>query len=369
MDKRGVKGILFSSAELTARFGHSVHPLNIHSCLMSFSEVDTCSYTRIVPFYPLNLTLYLYSAFLKINTKLDYVWIRGFASILLKKSKKKKITSICELYAPIIEQAKLYNSNNFVSKIFRLFLEKDEFLSLLYADILRVHNAKLKKFFIDKYEQRIPNISEKMRIIPIPIDTYKYKTKENFDFEKPSIVYVGGSAKWQGLEYLIKSLSMLNSTNATLTLYTNIIPEDIKNGIQKEKEKDKIHQNFLPHEDLIKVLPTYDIFAIPRPSNIVTETTTPIKLMEAMACGMPIVATDVGGINEFVKHKEHGYLVEPGNSEALAEGVMEVIENPKLARKMGENARKFAEEKFDYKVVSKQIKDVIENKRSKSNWI
>jgi len=61
-----MKGTLFSSAELTARFGHSAHPLNVYQCLKLFSDVDTCS-------------LYLHSAI--ISAKLFFLSLSCLSKI------------------------------------------------------------------------------------------------------------------------------------------------------------------------------------------------------------------------------------------------------------------------------------------------
>jgi len=130
--------------------------------------------------------------------------------------------------------------------------------------------------------------------------------------------------------------------------------------IQGKRIEDKIERRFICHDALVDMLPGHDILVIPRPSNQVTNITTPIKMIEAMACGLPVVATDVGGINEYVTHKQHAYLVRPNDSRALAEGITEVISDPELAKQMGRQARRLAEERFDEKIVSIDIRNVIE---------
>lgn len=61
----------------------------------------------------------------------------------------------------------------------------------------------------------------------------------------------------------------------------------------------------------------------------------PLSIIEAMAKGLPIVATDVGGISELVSHGVNGFLVPPGDSEALAETIEFMFQNPSVRARMG----------------------------------
>lgn len=65
----------------------------------------------------------------------------------------------------------------------------------------------------------------------------------------------------------------------------------------------------------------------------------PLSILEAMAMGKPVVATNVGGIPEIVRPGATGYLHQHGNSKELAEAVLTLIDNPEEARRMGETAR------------------------------
>ena len=73
------------------------------------------------------------------------------------------------------------------------------------------------------------------------------------------------------------------------------------------------------------------------------------SLLEAMALGKPVVATDVGGNREVVQHGETGLLVPAKNSQALAEAIITLIRNPKLAQAMGQRGKERAFTQFDMK--------------------
>jgi glycosyltransferase involved in cell wall biosynthesis len=70
------------------------------------------------------------------------------------------------------------------------------------------------------------------------------------------------------------------------------------------------------------------------------------SIMDAMAAGLPVVATQVGGVPEIVLHGETGYLVSPRSPRALAEAVFAVYKDPDLARRFGERGHQVVHERF-----------------------
>jgi glycosyltransferase involved in cell wall biosynthesis len=85
-----------------------------------------------------------------------------------------------------------------------------------------------------------------------------------------------------------------------------------------------------------------------------------------MACAAPVVATDVSGIPEAVEHMKTGLIVKPQNIQQLATSINMILEDERLAKNLGTQAREKIEKEFSYDVVipqiAKAIKDVAENK-------
>jgi glycosyltransferase involved in cell wall biosynthesis len=72
-------------------------------------------------------------------------------------------------------------------------------------------------------------------------------------------------------------------------------------------------------------------------------------VIEAMALGIPVVATDVGGTREIVEHGRTGLLVPAGDAAALAEAVLQLLNDPESARRMAQAGRARVEQEFDRK--------------------
>jgi glycosyltransferase involved in cell wall biosynthesis len=84
----------------------------------------------------------------------------------------------------------------------------------------------------------------------------------------------------------------------------------------------------------------------------------PKVLLEAASCGRAIVATDVPGCREIVRHNENGLLVPPRDSKTLAEAIKALIRNPELRAKMGRCGRKIAEAEFSEEIVVRQTMEI-----------
>jgi N-acetyllactosaminide 3-alpha-galactosyltransferase len=83
-----------------------------------------------------------------------------------------------------------------------------------------------------------------------------------------------------------------------------------------------------------------------------------VVLLEAMACKTPVIASRIPGVLDVVG--AGGLLVTPRNPQSIATAILNVLENPRNARLMGECGRKLVEQKYDWRVVSKQILGVYE---------
>lgn len=81
---------------------------------------------------------------------------------------------------------------------------------------------------------------------------------------------------------------------------------------------------------------------------------------EAMAAGLPVIATRINAIPEIVEHEASGILIEPGDRAALAGALRQLIESAGLRRKMGERGRKIVEQKFDARANFGKLERVFE---------
>lgn len=94
-------------------------------------------------------------------------------------------------------------------------------------------------------------------------------------------------------------------------------------------------------EDLDSVFSQWDVFASPT-----LEEGLPLSLADAMAAGLPVVASNVGGVPELIEHGRTGLLVPPDDADALADAIAQFLNNSELRRRSGEAAREEIAERF-----------------------
>lgn len=114
------------------------------------------------------------------------------------------------------------------------------------------------------------------------------------------------------------------------------LSDELKNMASRLGMKEKV--KFLGwRPDVAEVMSAFDLFVLPSLNEGMGRV-----LVEAMALGKPIVASDVGGVPDLVVHGKNGCLVPPGDAQRLSAAISDLIEHPERRRKMGENGKKRA---------------------------
>jgi glycosyltransferase involved in cell wall biosynthesis len=92
----------------------------------------------------------------------------------------------------------------------------------------------------------------------------------------------------------------------------------------------------------------------------------PLAVLEAMACGLPVIATRVAGTPEIVIDHETGILVDSGDASNLAEALIELLGNTELAMRFGVNARKLVEKSHSWQKTARMTlnvyKEILKNR-------
>jgi glycosyltransferase involved in cell wall biosynthesis len=117
-----------------------------------------------------------------------------------------------------------------------------------------------------------------------------------------------------------------------------------------EKLADTLHvseattiNGWLEPEDAQRIIRTSDIFVMPSFSE-----SFGVAAAEASSYGLPVIASDVGGVPEIVRDGETGILIQPGDEAGLAEAIRRLAKDEKLRRSMGEAGRRLVAEKYDF---------------------
>jgi len=172
------------------------------------------------------------------------------------------------------------------------------------------------------------------------------------------LISVGRLTEQKGYFYMIETVRILNKKYSDLIWIVLGDGED-KMKLEKQIKIENLQKNILflgIKENVVEYLFDSDIFIMPS-----LWEGLPLSLLEAMACGLPVIATNVGGIPEIVKDKISGFLVEPKNPTILAEKI-EYLLNLDIdsRKKMGIEGRKIVEEKFSLRKMVEKYENLYE---------
>lgn len=181
----------------------------------------------------------------------------------------------------------------------------------------------------------------------------------------PMVLYCGNWAVWKGVDILIDAMPELIKEYPDIKL---VIAwgeaydwyDERKVMISKKIKELGLDKNAIELgivKDIEKLMAASDVFVAPfRNTDGVAD--QPVSILEAMACGKLVIATNVGGIPEIVKHKVNGLLIEPNNVHVLKNTLLYILEHENEARKMGENAAKYVAKNYSVDVVVEKMEMV-----------
>jgi glycosyltransferase involved in cell wall biosynthesis len=195
----------------------------------------------------------------------------------------------------------------------------------------------------------------KVKYIPNGVDIKKIENIERKNVENKVILYVGRLEKYKGVQFLLKSFYKIKEDIPTSQLLiVGVGP--YKNNLVRIANRLKIigDVKFLenvPEKELMKLYCASSLFVMPSRYEAFC-----IALIEAMACGLPVIATKVGGMKELIKPNETGFLIDyPPNENLLAELIISLLEDPDTSRRIGEKAREYVLNKFSWSVVVQHL--------------
>lgn len=173
-------------------------------------------------------------------------------------------------------------------------------------------------------------------------------------------VYSGKLNRGKGLEHLISAWETVarNTDGAHLVLVGSGGNQSLSCEAQTRRAVEELglqsSVTFTGYtENVHEYLQASDIFVFPTEYEAFG-----LSLVEAMSCGLPSIATRVGGIPGIVSHLENGALVDPGDPESLAWSIIALLEQPDLRRRIGVEARDTVRQRFSIRAVAEQHKDL-----------
>jgi PEP-CTERM/exosortase A-associated glycosyltransferase len=274
-----------------------------------------------------------------------------------------------ELKLPVIYELRYYDEDAAASR------GKTGYNSLRYRLTRKLEQSALEK------ATRVTTISKALRAdlisrgvdagkifeIPNGVDTNYFQPQEpdaeliaRHDFAGKTVIgFIGSFYFYEGLESLIDSMILLLAKRSDVKLM--LVGEGEAEPMLRQRVPGQLWDHFVfagkaPHADVRRHYSAMDILVYPRVRSRLTELTTPLKPLEAMAMEKVVVGSDVGGLRELFSDGETGFLVEPENPHALAKRLLSLIESPTVRGAMGKRAREFVARERDWeKIVSRYL--------------
>jgi glycosyltransferase involved in cell wall biosynthesis len=282
----------------------------------------------------------------------DYPFICHMA---LSQAKKYGIKTI-------LSSERTYYPDSFKKNIL-MFLDKTSNKKLREsADVITTHCSSAKLFLKNEL-----SVERDIKVIHVGVDVNLFKpmlpVKKHLTEDKTciKILTVARLHKYKGLEYLIQAMCSLKENLPEVKLYimgNGVEDQNLKNLVKSLGLADKIVflQQPIPNNEMLLLYNECDIYVQP---SIIEP--FGIAVLEAMACGKPVIGTRIGGMLDTIKDGETGFLIEPRSAKDIAEKII-LLKDAHIRKEMGIKARNRTVEVFDWarigSVYDKLIRDI-----------
>jgi len=203
---------------------------------------------------------------------------------------------------------------------------------------------------------------DRIRVIHNGIDPDEYKptpgndARRRYGIGDDYVLFVGRMSRQKGIVHLLDAVAHLPEDTQVVLCAGAPDTEEIEREVVERAEGKRnvvLIREMVPKDRLIELYTNARVFCCPsvyEPFGIIN--------LEAMACETPVVASAVGGIPEVVVDGETGFLVRPGDPEALAKAINTLLANPELARSFGKAGRRRVEAQFSWDSIARQTRDL-----------
>jgi len=219
----------------------------------------------------------------------------------------------------------------------------------------------------DEVEARFQKVSSRVvKLYNFPLQ-HIFRTEQNAEaesFERPnSVVHVGLLSKERGVWIMLDAISdLINIYNLDLTLTLVGRPSSLT--LEKQVKNCVQARGIASHIELVGQVSHVEVPRYTRRARVGWVPWQPVekhckniptKMFEYMACGLPIVASDLPPIRRFIAESACGILVNATNAHEHAEAILYLLDHPDEAQRMGENGRKAVKEKYNWESEGRKL--------------
>jgi glycosyltransferase involved in cell wall biosynthesis len=154
--------------------------------------------------------------------------------------------------------------------------------------------------------------------------------------DRPLILHVNRLSDEKRVDVLLDAVAVMKTPAHVILVSGGPAEAELRAQVERLNIGDRVSfLGFVHDEDLLLLRHSSDLFVIPSEADLQS-----LATMEAMACGMPVIAANACALPELVHHEQNGYLFQPGNSEELANRMDELLAGPDMQERMGQQSLK-----------------------------
>jgi len=324
------KNVIFKDTKVSLHYSHELHPVWISKLLWILKAI----------LFQIKASLELFRLSKDIDIVIFYVAHPYYLLPLLSAKIHGKKTM------EVITRTKS-DSISFLGRIFRL---QDKILLSLIDYISPESESLITQLNLDRYEDKILPIGARF------IDTDSFKIKKNINERKNIVGYVGRIRKEKGVMNFVEAVPLITREHEDVEFLIGgegDLFDEIKR-IEELKGYKIALLGWIPQERLSDYLNKLKLFVLPTQH----AEGLPTMVLEAMACGTPVLATSIGAIPDVIKDGETGFILKNNSPECIAENILRVL-NYRNIDKIVRNARKLVEEKYTYEAAVERYKEIL----------
>ena len=192
-------------------------------------------------------------------------------------------------------------------------------------------------------------------IIPNGVDLEIFKSKERIKNENEKIILtVSRLVKKNGINDLIEAGEYLDFPFKILIIGVGSDEEKLKELVKNKGLEDKVmFKGQVEYDELPKYYAIADVFVRPSLSEGLGNV-----FLEAMACGLPVIGTEVGGIPDFLIDRQTGLFCQVNNPKDIADRIKEILENDDLRKTLAKNGLELVKEKYSWNKIASQMESI-----------
>ncbi|WP_433328891.1 glycosyltransferase family 4 protein [Spirillospora sp. CA-294931] len=199
----------------------------------------------------------------------------------------------------------------------------------------------------------VPNGVDEAFLEPLP-DAAELRAELGIGADDPVVGLTSSFYGYEGIDTLIDAAALLKGRGTPLTLL--LVGDGPERGALERRAADHgVHAVFtgrVPMASVRQYHAALDVFAVPRRADRVCQLVTPLKPIEAMAGGIPVIASDVNALREIVEPGVTGTLTLPEDAEAWANSLDELIYSPERRRKIGQAGQEWVRAERTWRAVT-----------------